>query len=197
MHSLKVFMVALVVLVGSSLLTPVKAQVTLEDLKDLDIGAILGKSKILKVKKGFSPVFSIGNLQINKVGILGEKLKGVNILGDIFQNKNIDRVMGMYKTYKTGLVVYKILSSAGTVVTVISTVKGLTADENFNDATVKKMLYPALASVATGVLTKLLTKAASYKAVDVFNGVVRKQVKDIFSIKPASSTLGVGLYVQL
>lgn len=197
MHTLKVFLVAVVLLFGSSLLTPVQAQVTLEDLKDLDIGAILGKSKILKVKKGFSPVFSIGNLQINKVGILGEKLKGINILGDILQNKNIDRVMGMYKTYKTGLVVYKILSSAGTVVTVIGAVKGFTADENFNDATVKKMLYPALASVATGVLTKLLTKAASYKAVDVFNGVVRKQVKDIFSIKPASSTLGVGLYVQL
>ena len=197
MHTLKVFLVAVVLLFGSSLLAPVKAQVTLEDLKDLDIGAILGKSKILKVKKGFSPVFSIGNLQINKVGILGEKLKGINILGDILQNKNIDRVMGMYKTYKTGLVVYKILSSAGTVVTVIGAVKGFTADENFNDATVKKMLYPALASVATGVLTKLLTKAASYKAVDVFNGVVRKQVKDIFSIKPASSTLGVGLYVQL
>ena len=197
MHSLKVFFVAVVVLVGSSLLSPVKAQVTLEDLKDLDIGAILGKSKILKVKKGFSPVFSIGNMQINKVGLLGEKLKGINILGDILQNKNIDRVMGMYKTYKTGLVVYKILSSAGTVVTVISAVKGITDDQKFNDATVKKMLYPALASVATGVLTKLLTKAASYKAVDVFNGVVRKQVKDIFSIKPASSTLGVGLYVQL
>ena len=197
MHTLKLFLVGVVFLFGSSLLNPVKAQVTLEDLKDLDIGAILGKSKILKVKKGFSPVFSIGNFQINKVGLLGEKLKGVNILGDILQNKNIDRVMGMYKTYKTGLVVYKILSSAGTVVTVISAVKGITADQNFNDATVKKMLYPALASVATGVLTKLLTKAASYKAVDVFNGVVRKQVKDIFSIKPASSTLGVGLYVQL
>ncbi len=197
MHTLKVFLVAVVFMLGNSLLSPVKAQVTLEDLKDLDIGAILGKSKILKVKKGFSPVFSIGNLQINKVGLLGEKLKGVNILGDILQNKNIDRVMGMYKTYKTGLVVYKILSSAGTVVTVISAVKGITDDQNFNDATVKKMLYPALASVATGVLTKLLTKAASYKAVDVFNGVVKKQVKDIFSIKPASSTLGVGLYVQL
>lgn len=197
MHKLKVILVAVVFMLGNSLLSPVKAQVTLEDLKDLDIAAILGKSKILKVKKGFNPVFSIGNMQINKVGLLGEKLKGVNILGDILQNKNIDRVMGMYKTYKTGLVVYKILSSAGTIVTVISTVKGIASDQNFNDATVKKMLYPALASVATGVLTKLLTKAASYKAVDVFNGVVRKQVKDIFSIKPASSTLGVGLYVQL
>lgn len=197
MQKQKLLFFSLLFILGSSVFTPASAQVKLEDLKDLNLGDILGRSKILKVRKGFSPVFTIGNFQINKVGLLGEKLKGVNILGDILDSKGIDKIMGMYKTYKTGLVVYKILSSAGTIVTVISTVKGITDDQNFNDATVKKMLYPALASVATGVLTKLLTKAASYKAVDVFNGVVRNKVKDIFSIKPASSTLGVGLYVQL
>jgi len=173
-------------------------KITLEDLKDLDIGSILGKSSLLKVEKGFSPRFSLGNNQINTVGILGEKLKGVNILGDILGKRaNVGKIMGYYKTYKTGLVVFKILGAAGTVATVIGTVKGFTAEENFNDKSVKQLLYPAVGSLATGVLTKLLTKAASYKAVDVFNGVVRRTLKDILSVEPASSTLGVGLYVKL
>ena len=167
-------------------------KITLEDFKNLDIGSILGKSSLLKVKKGFSPKFSLGNNQINTVGILGEKLKGINILGDILGKKaNVGRIMGYYRTYKTGLIVFKVLGAAGTVATIIGTVKGLTTDQNF------KLLYPAVGSLAAGVLTKLLTKAASYKAVDVFNGVVRKTLKDILSIEPASSTLGVGLYVKL
>ncbi len=173
------------------------AQIKLEDLQNIDLNNILGNVKLLKVQKGFNPVFTIGNYQINTVGILGEKLKGVGILGDILEKKNVDKIMGMYKTYKTGLVVFKILGAAGTAVAVVGTVKGITDEQNFSDATVKKMLYPALASVATGVITKLLTKAASYKAVDIFNGVARKTLKDILSVRPASETIGVGLYVQL
>lgn len=173
-------------------------KITLEDLKDLDLSSFLGKGSLLKVEKGFSPKFTIGKNQINTVGILGEKLKGINILGDILGKKaNVGKIMGYYKTYKTGLVVFKILGAAGTVATVIGTVKGLTADKNFSDQSVKQLLYPAVGSIATGVLTKLLTKAASYKAVDIFNGVVRKKLQDILSVEPASSTLGVGLYVKL
>lgn len=197
MKRMKVIVTILMICFASSFATQSFAQVKLEDLKDLDLGSILGKTKLLKVKKGFSPVFSIGNYQINKVGLLGEKLKGVSILGDILDTKGIDKIMSMYKTYKTGLVVYKILSSAGTVVAVVGAIKGFSNSEKFDDATVKKMLYPALAGVATGILTKVLTKAASYKAVDIFNGVVRNKVKDILSIKPASETLGLGLYVKL
>lgn len=197
MKRMKVFVTILMICFASSFATQSFAQVKLEDLKDLDLGSILGKTKLLKVKKGFSPVFSIGNYQINKVGLLGEKLKGVSILGDILDTKGIDKIMSMYKTYKTGLVMYKILSSAGTVVAVVGAIKGFSNSEKFDDATVKKMLYPALAGVATGILTKVLTKAASYKAVDIFNGVVRNKVKDILSIKPASETLGLGLYVKL
>ena len=183
-----------ILLVGS--ITRTQAQVKLEDVP-FKLEDILGKTKILSVKKGFNPVFSLGNFQVNKVGILGEKLKGVQILGDIFQSKGVDDVMKLYKTYKTGLVVFKVLSVAGTAVTAYSTIRGLTADNKFSDKTVKSLLYPALGSIATGVITKLLTKAASYKAVDIFNGVVRKKLKDILSIEPASSTLGVGVYVKL
>ncbi len=101
----------------------------------------------------------------------------------------------MYKTYKTGLVIYKVLSAAGTAVSIYSTVRGIADD--FDNNTVKSSLISGLTSIATGVVTKLLTKQASYKAVDIFNGVVKKKVIDIFSIQPASSTLGVGLYVKL
>lgn len=191
--------IAIIVSIVSLFATNASAQkITLEDLKNLDITSIIGKGSLLKVKKGFSPKFSIGNNQINTVGILGEKLKGINILGDILGKKgSVGNILGYYKTYKTGLVVFKILGAAGTIATVIGTVKGFTADQKFSDKGVKQLLYPAVGSLATGVLTKLLTKAASYKAVDVFNGIARKKLKDILSIEPASSTMGIGLYVKL
>ena len=172
------------------------AQVKLEDIP-FNLDEILGRSKVLTVKKGFNPVFNLGNFQINKVGILGEKLKGVAILGQILDKKRIGQVTKLYKTYKTGLVVFKVLAAAGTAVSVYSTVRGVTGDNKFNDKTVKAMLYPALTSLATGVITKILTKKASYKAVDLFNGVVKKTIRDILSVGPASETLGVGVYVKL
>lgn len=189
---MKRIIISIMVLLVS--ISSVKAQIKLEDIP-FDLGDILGRSKIMTVKKGFNPVFKLGNFQVNKVGILGEKLKGVQILGDIFDTKGVNKVMKLYKTYKTGLVVFKVLAAAGTAVTTYSAVKG--AAESFDDKDVKQLLYPALTSIATGVITKILTKKASYKAVDIFNGVVRKKVKDIFSVQPASQTLGVGLYVNL
>lgn len=173
-----------------------KAQIKIGDM-DVDLDQILGRVKVLNVKKGFNPKFFLGDLQLNKAGLLGEKLKGVQVLGQVFNKKNINQVTRLYKTYKTGLIVFKVLGAAGTAVTAYSTVRGLTDEQKFDDGTVKKMLYPALAGIATGVLTKVLTKQASYRAVDIFNGVVKRKVTDIFSIRPASETLGVGLYVHL
>ncbi len=172
------------------------AQVKAEDVLG-KIGDLLNKKELLNVKKGFNPVFSLGKLQINKNGILGEKLKGIEVLGDIFNSKGVQDVMKLYKTYKTGLVVFKVLAVAGTAASVYSTVRGAVADNKFNDKTVKALLLPGLTTVLTGVVTKILTKKASYKAVDIFNGVVKKKVKDIFSIAPASSTTGIGVYVKL
>lgn len=51
--------------------------------------------------------------------------------------------------------------------------------------------------MGTGLIIKFLTKGASYKAVDIFNGIAVKKIKDIFSIGPASNIAGVGLYVKL
>lgn len=177
-------------------ITQASAQVKLGDIP-FDLDKILQQSKLLTVKKGFNPVFNIGKYQINKNGILGEKLKGVAILGDIFEKRGGDKILKLYKTYKTGLIVFKVLAATGTAVAGYSTVKGALDNDGFNDKTVKAMLYPALASIATGIITKIITKKASYKAVDIFNGIAKKTIKDIFSIAPASSNVGVGIYVKL
>ena len=173
-----------------------QAQIKIEDIigkaKDL-----LGKKEILTVKKGFSPVFNLGRLQINKVGILGEKLKGIGVLGQIFDSKGIQDVTKLYNTYKTGLVVFKILAAAGTVAATYSTIRGIAGTDKFTDKTVRQLLTPALTSVVVGVVTKILTKKASYKAVDIFNGVVRKKVKDILGVGAASQGVGIALYVKL
>ena len=175
--------------------TQAKAQVKVEDILNQAID-LLNNKQILTVKKGFSPVFNLGSLQINKVGILGEQLKGIGVLGEIFNKKNIDQVTKLYKTYKTGLVVFKVLGAAGTAVAAYGTIKGVTGNNSFSTQA-KSLIVPALGSVLTGVVTKVLTKKASYKAVDIFNGVVRNKVKDIFSIAPASQNAGIGLYVKL
>lgn len=172
------------------------AQIKIDEILG-KVTELLGKKELLQVRKGFSPVFKLGNLQINKVGILGEKLKGIEVLGNIFQSKNIQDVTKLYKTYKTGLVVYKILAGAGTVITTYSTIRGIAGTEKFDNKTVKQLLTPAITSILTGVVTKVLTKKASYKAVDIFNGVVKKKVKDIFGVGAASQGVGMAVYVKL
>ena len=172
------------------------AQIKIEEILG-KVTELLGKKELLQVRKGFSPVFKLGNLQINKVGILGEKLKGIEVLGNIFQSKKIQDITKLYKTYKTGLVVYKILAGAGTVITTYSAIRGVAGTEKFDNKTVKQLLAPAITSVLTGVVTKILTKKASYKAVDIFNGVVKKKVKDIFGVGAASQGVGVAVYVKL
>ncbi len=161
--------------------TNVQAQIDLNKL--LNVDALLGK--VLTVKKGFAPKFSIGNTPIPKVNKLGE------ILG-LKQNNEINK---LYKTFKTGRTVYKIASYAGSAVVLYGTIK------SFDKAAATKDYQGAIiggvTTIGSGLLTKLLTKKASYKAVDIFNGIARKKIKDIFSIEPASSTLGMGVYVKL
>lgn len=173
-----------------------QAQIKVEDIIG-KVTELLGKKELLTVKKGFNPVFSLGKLQINQVGLLGEKLKGIEVLGNIFNSKGVQDVTKLYKTYKTGLVVYKILAGVGTAVTAYSTIRGIAGTEKFDNKTVRQLLTPAITSVVTGIVTKILTKKASYKAVDIFNGVVKKKVKDIFGIGAASQGLGMAVYVKL
>jgi hypothetical protein len=172
------------------------AQVKINDILN-KVNVLLGSKSVLNVKKGFNPKFSLGNLQLNKVGILGEKLKGINVLGKVLDSKKAEQVTGLFKTYKTGLVVYKVLGGIGAAATTYSAIRGAVGEEKFDAKTVKQLIWPAVGSLLTGVVTKLLTKKASYKAVDIFNGVVKNKVKDIFKIGAASQGNGIGLFVKL
>ena len=174
----------------------INAQIKVDDILG-KVKGLLGSKSLLSVKKGFSPKFSLGNLQLNKVGILGEQLKGINVLGKVFNSKGTEKITKLYGTYKTGLVVYKILGSLGAAATAYTTIRGAVGDGKFNDETVKKLIWPAVGSLLTGIVTKLITKKASYKAVDIFNGVVKKKVKDILHIGAASQGNGLGLFVKL
>lgn len=174
-----------------------QAQAQLDDLLDGTITKLLNKKSLLSVKKGFSPRFSLGNLPLNKVGILGEQLKGVKVLGNIFNTKRLTDITKLYNTYKKGLIAYKVLAGAGTALTTYSTIRGLADAEKFNDKTVRQILTPAISAIVTGVVAKILTKKAAYKAVDVFNGVVKKKLKDILNIGASSQSIGLGLYVKL
>lgn len=156
------------------------AQIDFNNLKPADI-----LSRVIKVDKGFSPKFYVGNLEIPKI----------NKLGEILSMKKNPEINRLFRTFKTGRTVYKIASYAGTAFAIYGVVRSV------DDAAQKKEYQTALATgltaVGSGVLVKLLTKGASYKAIDIFNNTVRNKIKDIFKIGAASETIGVGLYVKL
>jgi hypothetical protein len=156
-------------------------QIDLKKIFDLD--DIVGK--VLNVKKGFAPKFSLGNQPITKIFKVGE------ILG-LKKNGQVDKYFRMFKTGRT---IYKIAAYAGTAVSLYGAVKGI------DKAAVKKDYQTAivggLTTIGTGLITKFLTKSASYKAVDIFNGAVKRKLGDILGVAPASSTIGVGVYVKL
>ncbi len=157
------------------------AQIDLNKIFDID--DIVGKA--LHVKKGFAPKFSLGNFAIPKVKKVAE----------IIGVKNDARAIKLFNTFKTGRTIYRIAAYAGSAVALYGSIKAI--DKSAVAKDYKGALIGGLTSMGTGLITKLLTRGAAYKAVDVFNGVVTRKVKDIFSLKPASSTLGVGLYVKL
>ncbi len=152
------------------------------DLENLNLKDILGK--VVKVERGFSPKFSLGNIRIPKIPKVAE------ILG---LKKNID-VNRLFNTFRTGRTIFQITSYAGTAIAVYGLAKQLKDSATSSSRTA---LTSGLVSIGTGLLVKFLTKAASYKAVDIFNGIAARKIKDIFSIKPASSSMGIGLYVKL
>ena len=84
---------------------------------------------------------------------------------------------------------------AGTAISIYGSIKAI--DKATRKQDYQQALIGGLSTIGAGLITKFLTKAAAYKAVDVFNGVVRKKIGDILSVKPAESTLGVGVFVKL
>ena len=153
------------------------------DINNLNIGDLLGK--VIKVEKGFEPKFYIGNIKIPKIKKVAE------ILGV----KDIPEVNSLFKTYKTGRTVYKIAAYAGSAIAVYGVIKSL--DKAALKQDYQAAIISGISSVASGVIVKLLTKGASYKAVDIFNNTVKNKIKDIFHIGAATQTIGVGVYVRL
>jgi hypothetical protein len=160
-----------------------KASAQIDLGKIFNINDLIGKA--LHVKKGFAPKFSLGNTPIQSIGKVGE----------IFQVKNISQATKLFNTFKTGRTVYRIASTAGTAIALFGTIRAL--DKAASTKDYQGAITAGLITAGTGLITKFLTKAAAYKAVDVFNGAVTKKIKDIFSVQPASSTIGIGLYVKL
>jgi hypothetical protein len=166
----------------SALLFAEKASAQI-DLHNLDLKDIIGK--VMHVEKGFSPKFYLGKTPIDKISKVAE------ILG-LKQNEEVNR---LFKTFRTGRLVYKVAAYAGSAIAVYSlarkTEKSVKA-QDYNGA-----LYSGVAAIGSGLIVKFLTKGASYKAVNIFNGIAVKKIRDIFSIAPASNTAGIGLYVKL
>lgn len=182
MKKITTFVLLLTVLVKCSF-----AQITLDKILDLkklpSINDITGK--ILTVKKGFAPKFSLGKIDIPKVAKVSQ----------IFNVKGNDQAIKLFNTFKTGRTIYRVAAFAGSAIAVYGTVRSL--DKAVKRQDYQGALIGGLSTIGAGLITKLLTKAAAYKAVDVFNGVVRKKIGDIISVRPAESTLGVGVFVKL
>jgi len=151
--------------------------------KIVNLNQIVGK--VLNVKKGFAPKFSLGNQLIPKI------TKVTQIIG---LKKNVQAIK-LFNTFKTGRTIYRIASYAGSAIAAYSAIKAI--DKSALKQDYQKPLIGALSSVASGLIVKFITKSASYKAVDIFNGIVTRKIKDIIGVGPASSTLGVGVYVKL
>ncbi|MBA2248567.1 MAG: hypothetical protein H0W12_00080 [Chitinophagaceae bacterium] len=157
------------------------------DLNNLDVNSILGK--IMNVQRGYAPKFALGDISIKKIHKVAE------VLG----LKKNDEVNRLFSTFNTGRTIYKITSFAGSAIAIYGIVKKISDSANVPGG--KTALTSGLISVGSGLLVKFLTKAASYKAVSIFNGIatrkIKDRIKDIFSIAPASNTMGIGLYVKL
>jgi hypothetical protein len=157
------------------------AQIDLKKIFNLD--DIVGQ--VMNVKRGYAPKFSLGNQPITKIFKVGE------ILG-LRKNGQVDKY---FRVFKTGRTIYQVASYVGTAISLYGAVKAI------DKAAVKKDYQTAIAgglgTIASGLISKFLTKSASYKAVDLFNGGVKKKLGDIFGVAPASSTVGIGLYVKL
>ncbi len=153
------------------------------DLNNLNLQDIIGK--VMHVEKGFAPKFSLGRTPIQKISKVEE------ILG-LKQNTEVNR---LFKTFKTGRIIYKAAAYAGGAIAVYSLVRK--TENSVKSQDYNTPLYSGISAIGTGLIIKFLTKGASYKAVDLFNGIAVKKIKDIFSIRPASNTAGIGLYVKL
>ena len=150
----------------------VRAQVI--DLENFDLKQMFGK--VLTVKKGYAPKFYLGKSKIGSLDVVAKVLGSKN-------NPDINR---LFKTFKTGRTVYRVAAYTGTALAVYGTVKNaIVLSKDSVSATSKNAaanaLYSGLGTFVSGVVVKALTKGASYKAVDLFGGVIKKKLGDIIN----------------
>lgn len=155
----------------------------LDPKKIINVNDIVGR--VLTVKKGFAPKFSLGKIEIPKVAKVAQ----------IFDVKGNAQAINLFNTFKTGRTIYRVAAFAGSAIAVYGTVRSL--DKAVRREDYQGALIGGLSTIGAGLISKFLTKAAAYKAVDVFNGVVRKKIGDIIGVRPAETTLGVGVFVKL
>ena len=153
------------------------------DLSHLDLTDIIGK--VMHVQKGFAPKFSLGKTPVQKISKVAE----------ILNLKKNNEVNKLFNTFRTGRIIYKAAAYTGGAIAVYSLVKK--ADNSVKAQDYDAALYSGIAAIGSGLIVKFLTKSASYKAVDIFNQIAIRKIKDIFSIAPASNGAGLGLYVKL
>jgi hypothetical protein len=173
----------LLVMVSSMLLSAKSdAQIDVPkiDLKNISIESLLGK--VLQVKKGWAPQFFSGK----------NKLPKLNIVSQILGSKKNDQINKLFGTFKTGRLVYRVTNYAGVAVSLYGTIKKLSENKDSLVNNAKGFIISGLSSMSVGTIVKLLTKGASYKAVDLFGGVIKKKLLDIisFDAMPAQNYLG-------
>lgn len=162
--------------------TAINAQIEIPkiDLKNFSIDQLLGK--VLQVKKGWAPQFFSGKNKIPKV----------SIVRDLLGTKKNSEINKLFSTFKTGRLVYRITNYAGAAATLYGTIKRISENKDSLVKEGKTMLITGLSSMSLGTVVKLLTKGASYKAVDLFGGVIKKKLMDIisFDAMPTQNYLG-------
>lgn len=176
----KCFIAALISVLSMLAAKPLVAQI---DLNNLDLNDIIGK--VMQVKRGFAPKFALGKVSIPQISKVAE------ILG-LKKNAQVNK---LFNTFRTGRTVYKVAAYAGGALALFGVAKKI--GNSVHSSGYKAAIASGVATISSGLAVKFLTKAASYKAVDIFNGIAAKKIKDIFSLRPASSVAGIGLYVKL
>jgi hypothetical protein len=150
------------------------------DLKNFSIDQLLGK--VLQVKRGWAPQFFSGKSKIPKI----------NIVRDLLNTKNNSEINKLFGTFKTGRLVYRITNYAGAAVALYGTIKKISQNADSLKKGATAALVSGLTSMSVGTIVKLLTKAASYKAVDMFGGVIKKKLLDIISFDAGPSANYIG-----
>jgi len=186
----------IIVLFAAFMLMPGKSNAQIDipkiDIKNFSIDQLLGR--VLQVKKGWAPQFFSGKNKIPKI----------NIVRDLLNTKKNTEINKLFNTFKTGRLVYRITNYAGTAVALYGTIKRISKDADSLAKDAKGMIVAGLSSMSVGTVVKLLTKGASYKAVDLFGGVIKKKLIDIisFDMGPGTNYMGrtnfkAGLYIKL